>query len=109
MCLEKKNGWFFGLFGSSDKVGMGLCSQSGSKNWDFEFIDQKHVKLSSKGQCVVRGKKTYKNSVSSQTCKKGEFTPLLYHPTAVHENGFHLKSADGGCFDGSKFRACEGT
>ena len=40
---------------------------------------------------------------------KGEFLPLVYHPTAVHENGFYIKAADGTCFDGEKFRACEGS
>jgi hypothetical protein len=107
MCLERKSG-FLGLFGG-DKIGMGPCSKKGSKVWEFSFVDNKHVKLSSQGQCLVRGKKTYKNSVSVQNCKKGEFLPLLYHPTSVHENGFYLKSADEKCFDGEKFRSCEGT
>ena len=107
MCLERKS-WFFGLFGG-DKVGMGLCSKTGSKTWEFNFIDNTHVKLSTKGQCLVRGKNKYKNSVTVQNCNKGEFLPLVYHPTSVHEAGFYLKAADGECFDGSKFRNCEGT
>jgi len=107
MCLERKFN-FFGLFGS-DRVGMGPCSQSGSKNWLFNFVDNTHVKLSTKDQCLVRGKKSYKNSMSVQKCKKGEFLPLVYHPTSVHEAGFYLKAADGMCFDGSKFRSCEGS
>ena len=45
------------------------------------------------GQCLVRGKGGYRNSVTVQNCKKGEFLPLVYHPTEVHENGFYLKSA----------------
>jgi hypothetical protein len=53
MCLERKSS-FFGWFKNS-KVGIGLCSKSGSKNWDFEFTDSKHVKLSSQGHCIVRG------------------------------------------------------
>jgi hypothetical protein len=106
MCLERKNN-FFGLI-PGDRVGMGLCSKSGSKNWDFSFVDKQHVKLSSGGQCLVRGKKTYKNSMSLQNCKDGEFIPLVYHPTSVHEAGFYLKAADGTCFDGSKFRTCTG-
>lgn len=105
-CLERKSG-FLGLF-PSEKVGMGSCKNGGSRSWEFEFVDQTHVKLSSKGQCLVRGKRGYKNSASVQSCKKKEFLPLVYHPTAVHENGFYLKSADGSCFDGSSFRACEG-
>ena len=106
MCLERKYS-FFGLFGS-DRVGMGLCSQGGSKNWDFNFVDKTHVKISTKGQCLVRGKKKFMNSISVQNCNKGEFTPLVYHPTSVHEAGFYLKAADGACFDGEKFRSCEG-
>lgn len=102
-CLERKTSMFFG----SDKLGLGQCSKDGSKSWNFEFIDQSHVKLSSKGQCVVRGKKKYRNSMSMQSCKKGEFVALKYHPTAVHENGFYLKAADGACFDGEAFRACD--
>jgi hypothetical protein len=107
MCLERKFS-FFGLFGS-DRVGMGPCSKGGSKNWLFNFVDNTHVKLSTKGQCLVRGKKSYKNSMSVQNCNKGEFLPLVYHPTSVHEAGFYLKAADGMCFDGSKFRSCEGS
>ena len=88
---------------------MGLCSKGGSKNWNFEFTDAKHVKLSSEGQCLVRGKGGYRNSASVQSCKKGEFLPLVYHPTAVHENGFYLKSADSRCLDGNRFVSCTGT
>jgi len=106
MCLERKTS-FFGLF-NSDKVGMGFCNKGGSKAWEFEFVDQQHIKLSTKGMCMVRGKKGYKNTASVQSCKKGEFLPLVYHPTHVHETGFYFKSADGLCFDGSKFRSCEG-
>jgi hypothetical protein len=107
LCLERQTS-FFGLF-NTDRVAIGSCNKGGAKSWDFEFVDQTHVKLSTKGQCLVRGKKTFKNSMSVQSCKKGEFIPLVYHPTAVHENGFFLKAADGACFDGSKFRSCEGS
>ena len=104
MCLEHKKG-LLGIGG--DNVGMGLCSKDGSMKWDFDFVDKTYVKLSTKGQCLVRGKKTYKNSISLQNCKKGGLQ-LVYHPTAVHEAGFFFKSADGQCFDGQKFRSCEG-
>ena len=107
MCLQTKS-TMFGLL-NSDKVAVGPCSSGRAKSWEFEFIDQTHVKLSSFGQCLVRGKKTYKNSMSVQACSKNEFLPLIYHPTAVHENGFYIKAADGMCFDGSKFRSCEGS
>jgi hypothetical protein len=107
MCLERKT-WFFGLFGDY-RVGMGKCSKSGSKNWEFNFVDNTHVKLSSKGQCIVRGKDKYKSSVTVQNCNKKEFLPLIYHATTVHETGFNLKAADGQCFDGSAFRDCEGS
>lgn len=108
MCLEHKR-TFFGLFGTSN-VGIGLCSKSGSKSWNFEFTGgTKHVKLSSNGQCVVRGKKKYKNSISTQNCKKGEYLPFLYNPTSVHDAGFFLKSADGRCLDGNSFASCTQT
>ena len=106
LCLQTKS-MFFGLIGT-DRVAMGSCNSGRAKSWDFEFVDHTHVKLSITGQCLVRGKKTYKNSVSVQSCSKNEFLPLVYHPTAVHENGFYLKAADGTCFDGSKFRSCDG-
>lgn len=105
MCLQRKSS-FFGLVGS-DGIGVGPCNTGAAKALVFEFIDSKHVKLSTQGQCLVRGKKKYRNTVSLQSCKKGAAIPLLYHPTAVHEAGFYLKSADGGCFDGSKFKSCE--
>lgn len=47
LCLERKS-TFFGLF-NSDRISIGDCSKSGSKAWEFEFIDQTHVKLSTKG------------------------------------------------------------
>jgi hypothetical protein len=105
-CLTRQSG-FLGLFGS-DKVGLGSCAKNVAKSWDFDFIDKTHVKLSVQGQCIVRGQKKYKNSVSLQSCAKNKFLPLVYHPTPVHEAGFYLKSADGKCFDGSKFRLCDG-
>lgn len=105
MCLEKKSS-VFGLIGT-DNVGMGKCSSRGSQSWVFEFIDAKHIKLTNQGRCLTRGKRKYKNSVSLQSCSKGPSMPLFYHPTAVHEVGFYIKSADGACFDGSKFRNCE--
>ena len=107
MCLQRKSK-FFGLF-ATDKITTGDCNSGGSKAWEFEFVDNTHIKLSTKGQCLVRGKKTYKNSVSVQSCKRKEFLPLVYHPTEIHTNGFFLKSADGACFDGEAFRSCEGT
>jgi hypothetical protein len=97
----------FGLF-NSDRVVLAPCNKNSAKNWQWDFIDQSHVKLSNSAQCLVRGKKTFKNSASLQNCKKDEFVALLYHPTAVHENGFYLKAADGACFDGHKFRSCTG-
>lgn len=105
MCLERKSS-FLGLFGS-DRIGMGVCKNKAAKSWVFEFLDSKHVKLSIQGQCLVRGKKTYKHVASLASCKKESALPLLYHPTAVHEIGFYLKAADEKCFDGNKFRACE--
>jgi len=107
ICLQAQNG-FLGIF-SSDKLTLGPCSKKSAQTWDWVFIDQNHVRLSNRGQCLVRGKKGAKNSISLQSCKNNDFVPLLYHPTAVHERGFYLKSADSECFDGNKFRSCEGT
>lgn len=103
-CLQRQPS-FFGLF-SSDKLVSGPCSKGNAKNWNFDFIDQNHVKLSNQGQCIVRGKKGHKSSASVASCKKSDFLPLIYHPTAVHENGFYLKAADGKCFDGNAFKTC---
>lgn len=105
MCLERKKG-FLGLF-PSDKIGMGSCSKDGANRWEFEFVDKDYIRMSTQGQCVVRGKKGYKSTASLQSCKKGEYLPLLYHPTTFHEMGFFLKGADEKCFDGTEFRACD--
>jgi hypothetical protein len=102
-CLERKAG-FLGLF-PTNNVGKGFCSAKGSKRWNFEFVDNKHVKLSSRGMCLVRGKLKYRSTLSVDNCKK-EYLPLVYHPTSVHEVGFYLKTADGGCFNGDKFVSC---
>lgn len=105
-CLQRKS-MFFGLL-TSDKLQVGACTKSNAKTWDWEFLDQQLVRLSNRGQCLTRGKKGHKSSISLDICNKGDTLPLLYHPTSVHENGFYLKSADGSCFDGSKFRSCSG-
>ncbi len=102
-CLQRKVS-LFGLI-RNDKVGIGSCGKRNAKSWSFEFVDQLHVKLSTQGQCLIRGKH-YKNSISVQSCKKGEFVPLVYHPTAVHEHGFLIKTPDNYCFDGGKFTSC---
>lgn len=104
--MERKSS-FFGLF-SSDTVGIGSCNNPGSKSWVFNFIDKKHITLSIKGKCLSRGNKKYKNTLSLKSCSTGNPYPLIYHPTALHENGFFLKGADESCFDGEKFRACSG-
>ena len=58
---------------------------------------------------LLTGKGGYRSSVTVQNCKKGEFLPLVYHATAVHDSGFFLKSADSRCLDGNKFVSCTGT
>lgn len=107
VCFQSKS-TMFGIF-SSDQLLLGSCSKKSAQMWDWAFIDQSHVKLSNRGQCLVRGKKGTKSSISLQSCKTGEFVSLQYHPTAVHEKGFFLKAADGDCYDGNKFRSCEGS
>jgi hypothetical protein len=104
-CLQRKTS-FLGLW-PSKHVGMGSCKSKSAKSWEFEFTDQSFVRLSLDGQCMIRGT-PFKSSFSLQPCSKNEYVPLIYHPTAVHENGFYLKAADGKCFDGGKFRSCEG-
>jgi len=101
MCLEQQG------FGGYD-VGMGACSKSGSKSWEFEFVNKHQVRLSANGKCLDRKKKKYSNQASLVDCNGGnEYLPLIYHPTNIGENGFYLKAADGKCFDGSKFRTCQ--
>lgn len=107
VCFQSK-ARLFGIL-STDQLLLGSCAKTSAQTWDWAFIDQSHVRLSNRGQCLVRGKKGAKNSVSLQSCKNGEYLSLLYHPTAVHEKGFYLKAADGECYDGNKFRSCEGS
>jgi hypothetical protein len=47
LCLETKP-MLFGLM-RTDRVSIGPCSSGRAKSWEFEFIDQTHVKLSTKG------------------------------------------------------------
>lgn len=103
LCLQQKYGRM-SLFGT-DSVVMGSCTTKSAKSWDFDFLDQKHVKLSNRGQCLLRGKH-YRSATSLQACRLGEYTSLVYHPANLHKHGFYLKSADGYCFDGSMFKQC---
>ena len=103
LCLQQKYGRL-SIF-STDSVIMGSCTTKSAKSWDFDFLDQKHVKLSNRGQCLLRGK-YYRSAMSLQACRLGEFTSLVYHPANLHKNGFYLKSADGYCFDGAMFKKC---
>lgn len=107
ICWQQKT-HMFGLF-STDRLALGSCNSANAKAWKWDFIDQNTVKLSTNGQCVVRGRKGFQNSVSLTPCNKGnkvDYLPLTYVSTAVHENGFYIKAADGTCFDGSHFRPC---
>lgn len=90
-CLERKSA-LLGLM-QTDNVGLGFCSTDGSKNWEFEFIEKTVVRLSINQMCLVRGKKKFKNSVSLQSCKKGEYLPMIYHPSEVDTTGFLLRTA----------------
>lgn len=103
LCLMQKYSRL-GLF-RTEQLRMGPCSKDSAKSWEFEFLDQKHIKLANKGYCLVRGK-TYKSSASLVPCRTGEYTPLVYHPAGLHKSGFYLKSADGNCFDGTVFKRC---
>lgn len=106
-CMQRKP-TFFGLL-SSSSLSLGSCKRGNAKAWEWEFLDKQLVRLTNNGQCIARGKKGHKSSISLEPCKSNEVLPLLYHPTSVHENGFYLKSADGSCFDGAKFRSCTGS
>ena len=109
-CLQRKKevAWWLGplsfIFRTGDSVGVGSCSTSMSKAWQFEFIDNTHVKLSTKqgNRCLVRGghkdvdkRFRFKSQVGMQSCSKGSYLPLVYHPTTIHDVGFYLKSIDG--------------
>lgn len=107
VCLQRKPS-FLGIF-SSKSLTLGSCKRHSSKAWEWEFLDKQLVRLTNGGLCLARGKGQHKSSISLEPCQKNEVLPLLYHPTAVHENGFYLKSADGSCFDGSTFRSCTGS
>ena len=104
--MERKSS-FLGLL-NSDAVGVGSCNKPGSKSWVFNFIDKKHITLSINDKCLSRGNKKFKNALSMKSCASGTQNYLVYHPTALHENGFYLKAADESCFDGEKFRPCSG-
>ncbi len=107
VCLQRERK-FFGLFGT-DKLILGSCKKGAASLWEWEFLDQIHVKIGVQGMCIVKGRSGLKSSVSLKICNKGEYLPLIYHPTTVHEEGFYLKAPDGSCFDGSYFRSCVGS
>ena len=108
LCLQRATTWF-GLK-KTNKLQLESCKTEDSKLWSWEFIDKQHVKLTHKGNCVLRGKEGSgynRNSISLGNCHGNSFLPLVYHPTAVHENGFLLSTADMRCFDGKTFHSCE--
>mmetsp|Transcript_16352 Transcript_16352/g.23981 ORF Transcript_16352/g.23981 Transcript_16352/m.23981 type:complete len:248 (+) Transcript_16352:145-888(+) len=115
-------------------VGMERCNRKESKHWLLEGPNSEgYYRLSddnedsAKKQCVTRykagGKRNEKgakarlrNSISTQPCEKDTkssvtaetgYVQLEIVETAVHDAGFYLRTVDGLCFDGSKFRKCE--
>ena len=102
LCLEVVSKWF-----RSKKLKMGSCTHSGSKKWNYEFVNASDIKMSSQGMSISRGK-PYQSSLSLVSSDSDDYVPLYYYPTNIHEAGFYLKaSSDGYCFDGNAFRLCD--
>lgn len=104
MAIETK---LWGII-KTDNIVMDSCNKPLSQQWNFDFIDKKNMRLSSKDLCMVRGKKSFRNQVSVQKCSLNEYQPIAYHPTGAHDMGFLLKASDGSCFDGNRFIPCQG-
>lgn len=116
------------LAGYSSGVRGGQCSRKESSGWLIEgpnganYYRLKHA--GSKELCVARykggGKKDvtgYKgrlrNSISLIRCNPSSnqneetgYVQLEVVETAVHDVGFYLRTVDGYCFDGVRFRKC---
>lgn len=102
ICLEAVSKMF-----RTAKINMGSCASSGSKKWSYEFLNKDDIKLVSQGLSLARHGQ-YKNSMSLVPFDSGDYLPLFYYPTNIHEAGFYLKaSSDGYCFDGNHFRLCD--
>lgn len=113
MCLERK--W---CHSAESPASIGPCKSCGAKHWQVTKDRRGYVKVSEdQGKnCLVRSKplpggkqdkklKRFKNSVMMSHCEKG-YTGLVLAKAPLNE-GFFLQAADGFCFDGSRFVACE--
>eukprot|EP00638_Chattonella_subsalsa_P010040 CAMPEP_0117750712 /NCGR_PEP_ID=MMETSP0947-20121206/10538_1 /TAXON_ID=44440 /ORGANISM="Chattonella subsalsa, Strain CCMP2191" /LENGTH=329 /DNA_ID=CAMNT_0005568945 /DNA_START=62 /DNA_END=1051 /DNA_ORIENTATION=- len=102
MCLTKMGG------SKESDLRNSKCSSKGAKLWHIEPDKHGYYKVMEDGQknCVQRTMKPHKNSVHVVQCKSG-YTPFQIVETAIHDAGFFLESADGQCFDGTKFRMCD--
>lgn len=114
----------------NSKVSLGSCKHKSSKYWDFKFIDKDMLIIYNQNSFLQRGN-PYRYSVSLSTIESISKLPplkgssstssssspptisvnernsaLRYQPTSIHEAGFFIKSSDGLCFDGDKFRVC---
>jgi hypothetical protein len=113
MCLVRR--W---CHSSESPAGLGQCKRCGAKHWAVTKDRRGYVKLSEdKGKnCLVRSKpsaggkqgklKRYKNTYEMQHCDKAGYTGLVLNKAEIN-SGFFLQAADGFCFDGERFVACD--
>lgn len=109
MCLERKF-----PRSSVSPARVGPCSHKGSKGWAVEMDARGLYRVSQDGgkNCLVRAraaagrKGVYKNSMEMRHCKEGH-TGLEVVEVNANTGGFSLQSADGYCFDGERFKACD--
>lgn len=112
MCLDRK--W---CHSAESPVAIGPCKACGAKHWQVTKDRRGYVKVSEdKGKnCLVRSKplpggkqdkiRRYKNSAMMSHCEKG-YTGLVLAKAELND-GFFLQAADGFCFDGDRFVACD--
>lgn len=109
MCLVRK--W---CHSAESPMGLGQCKHGGAKRWTVTKDRRGYVKVSEdQGKnCLVRSKgkhgkfKRYKNTAEMQHCDKHGYTGLVLAKAELNE-GFFLQAADGFCFNGEKFVACD--
>ncbi len=114
VCLVRKR-----CHSALSPASLGQCKHCGAKHWAVTKDRRGYVKLSEdKGKnCLVRSKpaaggkkgkgryKQYKNTYEMQHCEKG-YTGLVLAKAEMN-SGFFLQAADGFCFDGERFVACD--
>eukprot|EP00752_Nemacystus_decipiens_P012094 g10721.t1 len=104
MCLGSSSG---GWFSSLRPVGVSKCAKGNAKNLELSDLSvQGHngFLLVQGKNCLARGQGALRNSADMQLCTKG--TPLDIVETPLHTAGMQIATADGYCFDGTRFRVC---